>query len=471
MRISIFLLSILTAGTALAKDMIPTPPDFPVIGQLEQRLYEEMVKKPGREEANLATVNTQAFFKAVIEEHGLKLFGGPQLGCVTDTSAKVWVRTPYAATVHLQCGETKSPSITTSSKNDFTAILDLKGLKANTSYTYQVFVNDEPALAKPPSFKTAPAAGGGGRFSIAFGGGARYNHPKEYMWETMASFNPAATLLLGDNLYIDNGNHRGMQRMYYYRRQLRPEYQTLSATSAMYSIWDDHDFHNNDSAGGLHPTKPDYKIPVWKVFQENWVNPGYGEPPENPGCYYSFNIGDVDFFMTDGRYYRDFKKDTMLGPVQKKWLINALKQSTATFKVICSGTLWTEHADKGGKDSWWGVREEREEVLSTIDKHNLGGVLLLSADRHRTDVYELHRPNGYTLYEFETSKLTNDHTHPTKPKALFSYNKGNYFGLIDFDLDKKAPQFTFKCITIDREEVYALTIKRSQLEKGPSVNA
>ena len=71
------------------------------------------------------------------------------------------------------------------------------------------------------------------------------------------------------------------------------------------------------------------------------------------------------------------------------------------------------------------------------------------------------------MYEFETSKLTNEHTHATRKQALFSYNKGNYFGLIDFNLTLPDPEFTFKCITIDREEVYALTIKRSQLEKAP----
>ena len=154
----------------------------------------------------------------------------------------------------------------------------------------------------------------------------------------------------------------------------------------------------------------------------------------------------------------------MLGPVQKKWLLSGLKASKATFKVIASGTLWTEHADKGGRDSWWGVREEREEIFSLIDNERIGGVILLSADRHRTDVYRIERPNGYDLYEFETSKLTNKHTHWTKEEALFSYNKGNFFGLLSFDLTKSDPEVTFQCITMDKKSVYKLTLKRSQLQ-------
>ena len=91
-------------------------------------------------------------------------------------------------------------------------------------------------------------------------------------------------------------------------------------------------------------------------------------------------------------------------------------------------------------------------------------MILLSADRHRTDVYRIERPNGYDLYEFETSKLTNIHTHGTKPEAVFSYNKGNFFGMLKFDLTKSDPEMTFQCITIDSQVVYSLTLKRSQLE-------
>ena len=41
---------------------------------------------------------------------------------------------------------------------------------------------------------------------------------------------------------------------------------------------------------------------------------------------FAFRLGDVEFFMTDGRYYRSFKgkkgaDKTMLGPEQKKWLL------------------------------------------------------------------------------------------------------------------------------------------------------
>ena len=146
------------------------------------------------------------------------------------------------------------------------------------------------------------------------------------------------------------------------------------------------------------------------------------------------------------------------------WLLEELGKSKATFKVLASGTLWTETADKGGADSWWGVKDEREEILSLIDRKKIGGVVLLSADRHRTDIYKIKRPEGYDLYEFETSKLTNRHTHGTRKQAIYSYNKGNFFGMLTFDLTADDPEMTFRNITIDGKTVHTMTLRRSQLE-------
>jgi len=462
----------LVSAVVFAKPMIPTPKDEPVLGELEPVLVEALAGKETAPDASLADVCDRESIRKQIVKHDLRLFGGPMLGCVTDKSARIWVRTAAEAEVQVVVGTgselsdaVKSEIVTTKKANDLTALLDVTGLKPFTVYHYDVLVDGNSAVKGPrSSFRTFPGVKQPAKFHVGFGGGARYNPPKERMWDTIAAQDPIAFLFLGDNIYTDCPKNRNLQRLYYYRRQLRPEYRRLTASTAMYAIWDDHDFGANDCAGGLDPFKPDWKVPVWRVFQENWNNPYYGGGEEQPGCWFDFSIGDVDFFMTDGRYYRSFKDGTMLGPAQKQWLLKKLAASKATFKVIASGTLWTETADKGGADSWWGVKEEREEILSLIDRERIGGVILLSADRHRTDVYEIKRPNGYTLYEFETSKLTNNHTHGTKKEAIFSYNKGNYFGLLTFDTTKADPEITFQCITIDGKSVYSLTLKRSRLE-------
>jgi alkaline phosphatase D len=454
-----------------AKTPIRTPGDVPVLGEVDAYLLKTLYRADDPN-AGLASLLDDPEFQTLVRKHDLKLFGGPMLGCLTDRSARLWVRTTGAASVQWVVSKredladpVRSPEVQTGAEGDFTALLDVGGLEPFTLYHYDVLVDGASVLAGDrPTFRTYPSPGRDATFHVAFGGGAKYISEKERIWETVAQRKPAAFLFLGDNVYIDQPLQRNAQRVHYYRRQLRPEYRRLTSSTAIYAIWDDHDFGKNDCAGGLAPFLPAWKLPVWRVFRENWNNPAYGGGEKQPGCWFDFTIGDVQFFMLDNRYYRDFKKGSMLGPAQRKWLLDRLEASTATFKVLCNGTLWTEHADKGGRDSWWGVPKAREAIFSHIDKQKIGGVILLSADRHRTDVYKIDRPAGYPLYEFETSKLTNNHTHRTRDAALFSYNKGNFFGLLTFHLKGDDPTVTFQCITSENKSVYRLTLQRSQLE-------
>jgi len=154
----------------------------------------------------------------------------------------------------------------------------------------------------------------------------------------------------------------------------------------------------------------------------------------------------------------------MLGPEQKRWLLEGLSRSRAKCKELASGTLWTEHADKGGKDSWEGVRREREEIFSYIDRERIGGVILISADRHRTEIWKSARPKGYTLWEFESSRLTNQHKHGTRKEAEWSYNKGRFFGMLDFDLASRDPTVTLRAVSSDGADIHSKTLRLSELQ-------
>jgi len=475
--IRLALILALLASHAFAKDMVPTPPDDLPVGELEPFLAKHFLET-GNDDASLAELQDNAEFRALVEKHGLWLFGGPTPGRLRSDGATIWIRTAFPFDVEIQVFDqdggalAKSDSVKTGPQGDFTAELKVSGLAPDTGYSYNVTLNGEPQFEADalPILRTAPAPGSRSRFSVAFGGGARYVAHREFIWDTVARSKPLAFLWLGDNLYIDDPESRSRQRLYYYRRQLRPEYRRMGAAGvAAYSIWDDHDFATNDDEGGPLVETPAWRRPVWNVYRENWVNPGYGGGEALPGCWYDFSLGDVDFFMTDGRSYRTFKgvekeDRTMLGPEQKAWLLEALGKSDASFKVIASGTLWTSHADKHGKDSWWGCPHERDEIFNYVAEKQIGGVVLLSADRHRTDIYEMKWKGDYPLYEFETSKLTNDHTHPTRKEALFSYNEGNFFGKLDFDFTLEDPQFTFSCIANDGTLIHDMKLSRSQLE-------
>ena len=91
---------------------------------------------------------------------------------------------------------------------------------------------------------------------------------------------------------------------------------------------------------------------------------------------------------------------------------------------------------------------------------------MIAADRHRTDLRTIPNPGSYTLYEFESSKLTNRHTHPVvKTKGLiWGYNKTCSFGFMKFDTTKTDPDVTFELIDLDGNILQSHVLQRSKLE-------
>ncbi|EMI52243.1 Phosphodiesterase/alkaline phosphatase D-like protein [Rhodopirellula sallentina SM41] len=415
-------------------------------------------------EGGMSELLSEPGFVQLIEKHDLKLFNGPMVGDLKPTSVKFWVRTAGPATVEIQIDNLHSNTVKTTKGNDFTAVMTVDGLKPFTTYAYDVVVDGEPIRRDSFQFRTAPQSGQKVQFDVTFGSGARYVPVNEYAWSNVAKSQPLAYLGLGDNVYIDVMNRRGAQRLFYYRRYLSPAFSELAASTGIYAVWDDHDMAMNDSSGGSGLTAP-WKRPNWNVFRQNWNNPHYGGGDKMPGTWHSFSLGDVDFFMTDGRFYRDKKQKTMLGPDQKEWLLEQLANAKGKFKVLASGTMWSDGADKDGKDSWAGTwsRDERNEIFDRINEHQIDGVILISGDRHRTDIWRIDRPNGYPLYEFVSAKVTNEHTHQTFDNAVWSYNEGNFWGQLSFDLRPEDPVMTFKCVDISGKVVKEFPLKLSEL--------
>ena len=240
----------------------------------------------------------------------------------------------------------------------------------------------------------------------------------------------------------------------------------MVAATPTYAIYDDHDFGTNDCVPGPEIESPPWKRVAWNTFRQNWINPAYGGGEPQPGCWFDFQMGDVHFILLDGRYYRDRQGGSMLGSVQKKWLLDTLLKSRGTFKVLASPVPWTQGIKPGSKDPWDGFPEEREEIFSFIESNRIEGVFLIAADRHRTDLRTTERPGGYDLFEFESSRLTNRHTHGVvqTPGLIWGYNKTCCFGLMQFDTLGASPQVTFECVTIDGDVIHRHTLPASELK-------
>ncbi|VAX23253.1 hypothetical protein MNBD_IGNAVI01-1752 [hydrothermal vent metagenome] len=412
-------------------------------------------------------------FKDYAAPFKLEIIQGPMLGRVTDHGTSFWVRTVNEVNIQVKVSKDESfknsvfSDVTKSdSTKDYTTIVMVEKLEPNTQYYYKILVNgstlDNTAIH---SFRTFPKADKGAKFKIVYGGGAGYVPWHERIWDVIKGHEPLAFLWMGDNVYIDTPLQPGVIRYCYYQRQSRPEFRRLVASVGNYAIWDDHDVATDDVWLGPYKDKPPWKMRMLDIFREQWVNPFYGSK-EWPACWFNFKIANVEFFMLDGRFYRTNpfdKNPTMLGPNQKAWLLDALKKSEATFKVIVSGVPWAYDSKPGVKDTWNGFHQERKEIFDFLANNKINGVVLLSGDRHRTDIRKIERPNGYTLYDWENCRLTNQIVHPIEPGAMYGYNAKQVFGLLTFDTTKPNPTVTFDAYSIDNEKVFSMTLKLSDL--------
>ena len=162
----------------------------------------------------------QAAFRAYARSKNVQLLHGPVLGSVTDARARFWVRTADEVPVTVRVTESVdrrahaiSASGRTKKADDYTAVVEVKGLKANTRYAYEILLDGEPAaLAQTASFRTFPPVGSPSRFTLVFGGGAGYTPWFEHMWNTLAEARPLAMIALGDNVYIDTPKVQQTQR-------------------------------------------------------------------------------------------------------------------------------------------------------------------------------------------------------------------------------------------------------------------
>jgi alkaline phosphatase D len=159
--------------------------------------------------------------------------------------------------------------------------------------------------------------------------------------------------------------------------------------SAIFSIYDDHEFVNN-FAGEGDESKPPFAnaSTAFSTYYGN-ANP---DPHQSDVSFYDFRYGDNAFFVLDTRRYRSVPNvdsespipPTMLGEKQlfalHSWLgkVNA----TATFKFIVSSVPFTSlwHGFDGQLDSWAAYKFERDSLLDVLQF--VPNVVLLSGDRH-----------------------------------------------------------------------------------------
>lgn len=126
--------------------------------------------------------------------------------------------------------------------------------------------------------------------------------------------------------------------------------------------------------------------------------------------YFKLRISNCDFFITDTRGQRQMHdtKDpakpglSMLGPIQRKWLLDGMKNSDADFLFVVSSVNFMVPHIGGGKvratnkdDAWTVFFDEREKLINFWDELKKP-VLVLTGDLHNSFVIKI----TDNVYEF-----------------------------------------------------------------------
>jgi alkaline phosphatase D len=197
------------------------------------------------------------------------------------------------------------------------------------------------------------------------------------------------------------------------------------------------------------------------------VNPEYGNGSE--GVYLHRRIGPADVIMLDNRSFRNHAKgrDSFLGRKQMDWLKEQLLASTAPFIILSCGTMFSDYVSNG-KDSWGQYDPEgREELFRFIEDNHIGGVLLISGDRHGARGFTIPRPGGFKFYEFEGACCGGrggpKSSPESKPNRLYEIEYQYAFSEFEFDTTCADPTVTFRLMDKNETELYKITLTRSQL--------
>jgi alkaline phosphatase D len=373
---------------------------------------------------------------------------GPLLGDVTSTNAKMWVKASGPALLSIAVGREenlsdrvgfKAPKLEPSSF--YSAQVLVNDLEADTRYYYAVLIDGELATPRPfPSFVTAPRQGTAGHQRFAFVSCVGYHgFDSAAAWADLATrTNFDLLLMLGDNHYGNTSDPAKHFEMLGVQRRL-PGYAEICRRLPQYAIWDNHDY-GPEPADKRAPGKAE----SLRAFKMLWPNPAYGEK-DNPGVYFKFTRGDVDFFMTDDRYARDPNNapedghKSYLGEKQLAWLKRELLASKAKIKVLGSGGEWQTHSQAA---SWASFLRERNDLFKFIEDHGITGVLLVSGDRHFTAAYQA----AGKFIEVTSGPMGSSNASPAPAPEMFwnGGRKGKFYCIFDINTAAAEPRVTLE---------------------------
>lgn len=443
------------------------------------------------------------------------------VGEVTPHSAILWARcqTAEEILVNVSPGPSGGRRAPVDRDRDRTARLPLLDLEPDTSYRYSLWCLGE-GKRRPVSgtFRTAPEAED--RTAVRFAwfgdvGGQNVCRDREYgyipfqqVWATHPDFMVAlGDMIYGDDRCAETGRYGNAQipgpgpattvddyHAHWRYARADPYLQRAYSAAAVYPIWDDHEIKND--AGPHHDSRS------WRWWQHLMPAARQAFSDYNPmtvdaepaRLYRSVRWGHhLELFLLDTRSFRDANgaKDgadkTMLGAEQKRWLLDALQSSNATWKIIVSSVPMSIPTgdDSIGRDSWasgetrLGFENELREILATARGLTRRHVLFVTTDVHFGTAFRyvpFEEDPDFAVHEFVTGPINagvfprrdlDETFHPERlvfwgpesPDAISSYRDAmHWFNFGEIEIDE-AGSLTARVRTADGTVAYELGLR------------
>ena len=253
--------------------------------------------------------------------------------------------------------------------------------------------------------------------TIALGSCNRENQ-EQIMWDDILEDVPDYWIWLGDNVYGDTNDTLIMKEKYE-RQKSNEMYQELRSKAGIYGIWDDHDYGKND-AGKEFSEKRHMRDLMFEFLDVPKDNVSWGREGGYQSYLLTMNNVKVKLILLDSRYFRDdpIKQGngyaanldgTILGEEQWEWFENEIDSSEADIHLIGNGiqVISAEH----NFEKWNNFPNERQRLLDLIQENSLKNTIILSGDRHLSELSKFKEEGqDQPIYDITSSGMTHSYT-------------------------------------------------------------
>ncbi len=361
------------------------------------------------------------------------------IGATTTDAVKIWVKGKPAdqeaqLVLHRQnSGETARATLDLYEADGWTSVYTFTGLEADTEYWCEAYLGDEEL--DTDVFRTFPAADTGpfkfmiSSCNLVMPGRRKQVERSKKAFEGLnriADEEGACFMIhAGDQIYIDAMAKPGpgVNSVEAYRERYNLSWGHEAAQSFFrklphFMVLDDHELINNfdnDLERPLSRPLRDYKMFGLKAYNEFQ----HAHNPDTPNAeyYYTFDYGNVSFFVMDTRTERYSSRGEMISETQLHAFIDWLDRNHGKKKFLVTGVpfLAKTTAIGGGdpSDKWYGdvFGRQRAEILRLLFRRNITDLVVLSGDIHaanRTFVSLDNAVHNCRIWEFISGPLNQD---------------------------------------------------------------